>query len=79
MSKLLYFSTYGSDDPTRASLPFHLANGAVEAGHQAQITLIGEAVYLMKDVVADAIQPVGWPPLTELLATAIQNGTPIYV
>lgn len=46
MATILYVGTYGSDDPTRASLPFHAAIGAIEAGHQPQIALMGEATYV---------------------------------
>ena len=53
MSTILYTGSFGSDDPTRATLPFIAALGAVEASHQAQITLLGEATYLMKDTLAE--------------------------
>ena len=79
MAKLLYFSTNGSENPTKAVLPFLTANGAVEAGHEAQIVLFGDAVVVMKDAVANAVVPVGWPPLKDLMATAINNKVPIYV
>ncbi|MFQ5861311.1 MAG: hypothetical protein ACE5IG_07175 [Dehalococcoidia bacterium] len=79
MATLLYFSTNGSENPTKAVLPFLAANGAVEAGHQAQVVLFGDAVVVMKDVVANSVVPVGWPPLKELMATTIQNQVPIYV
>ncbi len=79
MAKLLYFSTNGSENPTKAALPFLGANGAVEAGHEAEIVVFGDAVVVMKDEVADAIVPVGWPPLKDMLATTVQNKTPIYV
>jgi uncharacterized protein involved in oxidation of intracellular sulfur len=79
MTTILYFGTSGSDDPTRATLPFLGALGAVEAGHQAQIVLMGEAVYLMKDAVAEAVHGVGWPPLKELLAKAVAQGISIHV
>ena len=79
MGKVLYSSTYGSDDPTRASLPFHMALGAIEAGHQPEIALIAEATYLMKDTVAETIQGVGMPSLKELLAKVIENKVPIHV
>ena len=49
MATILYVGTAGSDDPTRAGLPFNFALGAVEAGHQPMIFLAGEAAYLMKD------------------------------
>ena len=79
MATLLYFSTHGSENPTKAVIPFLGANGAVEAGHEAQIVLFGDAVVIMKDVVADSLVPMGWPPLKELMATTIKNQVPIYV
>jgi len=79
MARLVYLSTYGSDDPTRAALPFYLANGAIEAGHQAEIALTGEAVYLMRDDTVDAVQPVGWPSLRELFDKVVQSGVAIHV
>ncbi|MEE8422477.1 MAG: DsrE family protein [Dehalococcoidia bacterium] len=79
MATLLYHSTHGSDDPTRASFPYVAANGAVQAGHTAEVFLTGEAVYLMKKPVADAVVPVGWPPLKDLLRTAIDGGVTTYV
>ena len=79
MAKFLYLSTAGSDDPTRAAMPFIFANGAVEGGHEAGIALAGEAVYLMKQVIADAVVPVGWPPLKEQLPKAVQSGVQFYV
>ncbi len=79
MAMLLYYSTNGSENPTKAVLPFLGANGAIEAGHQAQIVLFGDAVVVMKDEVAGSVVPVGWPPLKDLMATTIKNGVPIYV
>ena len=79
MAKVLYSSTYGSDDPTRASLPFHMALGAIEAGHQPEIALIAEATYLLKDSVPETIHGVGMPSLSELLAKAIEHKIPIHV
>ena len=79
MAKLVYTSTHGSDDPTRAAFPFILANGAREAGHEAEIFLAGEAVFLMKDAVRDAMVPVGWPPLKELMTSAIERSVIIHV
>ena len=79
MATILYVSTFGSDDPTRATLSFVAANGALEAGHKPQIFLAGEATNLMKDVIADQVHGVGWPALKELLQKMISNGVPIYV
>ena len=79
MATILYVSTYGSDDPTRATLPFVAALGAVEAGHKAEIFLAGEATNLMKDVIADQVHGVGWPPLKELHPKAVAQGITFYV
>ena len=62
MSTILFISTYGSDDPTRASLPLISAVGAMEAGHVPEICLLGEAAYLAKDPVLDEVQGFGFKP-----------------
>ena len=79
MATILYVGTAGSDDPTRAGLPFNFALGAVEAGHQAQIFLAGEAAYLMKDDVAAAVMPVAMAPLREMLDATVSKGISIFV
>ena len=76
---MVYFSTNGSENPTKAGIPFLSANGAVDAGHEAQIILCGDAGVVMKDSAADAVVPVGWPPLKDPLATTLKNNVPIYV
>ena len=78
MATILYSTSFGSDDSTRATIPFVAALGAVEAGHQPQIALLGEATYLMKDSITDAIHGVGFAPLNELLSKVIDQGIPIY-
>jgi predicted peroxiredoxin len=79
MAKILYVGTSGSDDPTRAGFPFNFALGAVDAGHQAEIFLAGEAAYVMKDEIARALDPVGMPPLREMLQKVVEHRVPIYV
>ena len=77
--KVLVKSAWGSDDPTKAAFPFLHANALAEAGHQVQIFLLGEGVSLMRTPVANAIVPVGWPPLAETLEQTIAFGIPIHV
>jgi len=79
MAGILITSTAGTSDPTLASLPFVAAMGAVQAGHEPTVALLGEATFVMKDYLAEQINGVGWPPLTELLQFAIDNSVPIYV
>lgn len=78
MGKLMFVGTFASDDPTRASMPFIVASGALDRGHQPIIVLMGEAVYLLKKGVADAVQGVGFPPLSQPLAKIIAHKVPIY-
>jgi len=79
MARILYLGTAGSDDPTRAGFPFNFAMGALDAGHQPEIFLAGEAVYLMKDAVIAAVQPVAMPALKEMLDEVVAQKVPIYV
>ena len=77
--KLLIKSAWGSGDPTQASFAFHHANAFAESGNEVQIFLLGEAVTLMRTVVANAVVPVGWPPLSEALAKVVAHKIPIHV
>jgi uncharacterized protein involved in oxidation of intracellular sulfur len=78
MGRLLYVGTYGSDDPTRATMPFITASGALDAGHEPAIVLMGEAVYLANDDVIDAIKGVGFPALRQLVDKILDHDVPIY-
>jgi predicted peroxiredoxin len=76
--KILMKSACGSDDPTKAALPFLHGDALSEAGHEVQIFLLGEAVLLMRKSVANAVVPVGWPPLSEVLSKIVAKKIPIY-
>lgn len=79
MAKLLYIGTHGTDSPTNATFPFLMAKGAIEAGHEAGIILMGEAAPLIKDSIAAQIQGVGVPKLTELIDFLVQRDVRISV
>ncbi len=79
MATILYISTFGSDDPTRATLPFVAASGAVEAGHQPQLALLGEASYLMKSDIAEQVHGVGLAAFKDVVSQLMAHGVPIYV
>lgn len=79
MPKILLIGTHGPDDPTRASLPFHIARGAVEGGYEAAVVLAADAPLLLKDAVRDAIHGVGMPALKELFTFAVANNVRVYV
>ncbi len=67
MAKLLYVGTRGTDDPMQATFPFLMAKGAIDAGHETGIILMGEAAPLIKDHIAEQVHGVGIAPLKELM------------
>ena len=78
--RILYLAASGADDPTRASLPLHIAaNGAVEAGQECAVALAGDAVELAKRELAEAVEGVGIPPARDLLNKLRDHEVPIYV
>jgi predicted peroxiredoxin len=78
--RTLYMSASGTSDPTRASVPLHLAvNGSLEVGHQVGILLAGDATELVKADVRDRVEGIGVPPARELLSKARQHEVPVYV
>ena len=78
--KTLYFATAGASDPTRASIPLHLAvNGSVEVGHDTAVALVGDAADLLSKETADRLEGVGVPPIRELMAKLREHDVPVYV
>lgn len=78
--RTLYMTISGSSDPTRASIPLHLAvNGSLEVGHTVGIVLAGDAAELVKADVRERLEGVGVPPVRELIAKARQHEVPVYV
>jgi len=75
----LFIGLHGSEDPTKATLPFLMANGALEAGQQTGIVLVGDAVVLMSSAVAENIHGVGLPQLKELMSKVFAAKVPIYI
>ncbi|HEX4538366.1 MAG TPA: hypothetical protein VH140_15550 [Candidatus Acidoferrum sp.] len=76
--KIMMKSAWGPDDPTRASFPFAHGLALAEAGHEVQIFLLAEATSLMRKSMANAILPVGWPPLSETLEKVVAKHIPIF-
>jgi predicted peroxiredoxin len=79
MASELFIGLHGSEDPTKASFPFIMANGAIEAGHKSAIILVGDAVVLMNNTVAESVHGVGVPPLKELMAKIFAAKVPIHI
>jgi predicted peroxiredoxin len=78
--KITYFASAGTSDPTRASIPLHLAaNGSVEVGHETAIILGGDAAELLLADHAETLEGVGVPPARDLLAKLRDHAVPVYV
>jgi predicted peroxiredoxin len=76
--KIMMKSAWGPDDPTRAAFPFSHGLVLAEAGHDVQIFLLAEATSLMRRATANAILPVGWPPLSETMEKLVAKHIPIF-
>lgn len=79
MSKILAVATHATDDPTKSTLAFLTAVGAIGAGKEVGIALLGEAVYLAKEVIAKTVHGVGFPPLPELIDKVVEGKVAVYV
>jgi predicted peroxiredoxin len=79
MASELFIGLHGSEDPTKATLPFLIAGGALDAGYETAIILLGDAVVLMNSTVANSVQGVGFPPLKDLMTKVVAAKVPIYV
>ena len=79
MAKLLISATHGSDNATRAAMPFFVAKGAKESGIDVGIALALDATVLVKPDIRKHVQPHGQPPLEELFQFAVDHRIPIYV
>ena len=78
--KILYLATAGASDPTRASIPLHIAaNGSVGEGQECAVVLVGDATELVSREKAERVEGVGIPPTKELLQKLLDNQIPVYV
>jgi len=77
---LLIVTATGAEEPTRASVPFHIAvNGAKVAGFEVAVALAGDAAELVKpDVIANVLG-VGIPPLRDLFDRCLDQDIHFYV
>ena len=78
--KILYLAITGASDPTRASIPLHIAaNGSVEAGQECAVVLAGDATELVSRATAERVEGVGVPPVKELFQKLLDQQVPVYV
>jgi predicted peroxiredoxin len=78
--KLLYIVTKGTDDPTLASVPLHIAaNGSIEVGQEVTVVLAGDATEMVIGDNAQRTEGVGVPPMRELVGKLKEHQVPVYV
>ncbi len=78
--RILYLVTTGPGDPTKASIPLHIAaNGSVEVGQESAVVLAGDAVDLAQRETAEKVEGVGIPPARELFRKLLDNQVPVFV
>ena len=76
----LFMLLTGSGDPTRASIPLHLAaNGSVEVGQETAVVIAGNAAEIVLEKNAQEMEGVGIPPMRDLLAKLKEHSVPVYV
>lgn len=79
MAKILSVATHATDDPTKSTLAFVTAVGAIGAGKEVSIALLGEGAYLAKEAIAKSVHGVGFPPLSELIEKVVAAKVRVYV
>jgi predicted peroxiredoxin len=78
--KITYFASAGTADPTRASIPLHLAaNGSVEVGHETSVVLGGDAAELLLGDNVERLEGIGLPAARELMAKLRDHEVPVFV
>lgn len=78
--RILYMATAGIGDPTRLSLPLHLAaNGSLEAGQEVDIVFAGDATELLLGDNLAQTHGIGVAPVRDLLAKLRDHAVPVYV
>lgn len=79
MAKILAVATHATDDPTKSTLAFITAVGALGAGKEVTVALMGEGVYLAKETIAKTVHGVGFPPLPELIEKVVKGKATVFV
>jgi uncharacterized protein len=77
--KLLVHLATGPEHPTRAALALLVARTAVEDGHEVRVFLAGDAVQLVREPTAAAVQGVGTGSFGEHWKALRDAGVPVYL
>lgn len=79
MSRLLVHIATGLENPTRTALGFLVARTALEAGHEVDLFLAGDAVALVRPATLDAAQGIGTGSIREHVDALAAGGARFYL
>ena len=79
MGKFLFVLTRGLEDPTRVTRTFQLAKAAKESGHEVNLFLTDDAVFLVKEGMVDNVVAPTGDEAGAHFNYLIANNTPVYV
>ena len=78
--RIVYMATAGSGDPTRASIPWHLAvNGSVAVGQETAMVLAGDATEILVGDRIESLEGLGVPPMRDLVDKGRAHALSVYV
>lgn len=78
MGRLLVHIATGPENATRAALGMLVARAALEAGHDVDVFLAGDAVSLLRDETLDALHGVGTGSLREHFDALVAGGARLF-
>lgn len=78
MGRLLVHIVTGPENPTRAALGFLVAKSAVDAGHDVDVFVAGDAVALLRPETLDAGHGIGTGSLREHVDALVGAGVAIH-
>jgi predicted peroxiredoxin len=78
MAKLVFISTWFTDNLERCTLPWAVATAAVAADNEVHLFLQGPAVNVIKKGATDGLQHEPFPALGELVELFVEAGGHLY-
>lgn len=78
MPRLLVHIATGPENPTRAALGLLVARTALDAGHDVDLFLAGDAVGILRPATLDAGAGIGTGSLREHVDTLVAGGATFY-
>jgi predicted peroxiredoxin len=79
MARVLVQVATGPENVTRAALGFLVGRYAVDAGHDVDLFVVGDAVGLLRPVTMEAAHGIGTGHLSEHVAALVAGGAQFYV